>query len=48
MSKEARVLCGSSEVSLRFHIRSRVFFMLKAWVRGDKWLNFLVNSFDNW
>ena len=48
MSKEARVWCGSSGVSLRFCIRSWVFFMVKAWGRGDKWLIVLVNSFDNW
>ena len=37
MSDEAREWCGSSGVSLRFCIRSCVFFMLKALGSGGMW-----------
>ena len=47
MSSEAKKECGNIEVSVRFSIRSLVFFMLKVCGSGVRWLIFCVNNLDN-
>ena len=46
MSNDANVKCGNNGVSLRFWIRSVVFFTLKAFCNGAMWLILFVNSLD--